>query len=1196
MSAAEVNVRPDLDLKIVGQIISALGVVHVFPTEPALASFLGNLLRGVPGCQSVRFCFRNLARPLGDAPGETCLQCARSLDPRAEAGAYACGLVLPGLVRSYPLETGTGFYGHFIVTVAPESGYEAYEPLIRNLGNAVALLLENRAQQAALQAANENLEQRMEERTAELRQSLATAERARRAMLGALEDRQKAEAARQEIELRYRALIESSPDTILVQRGEQIIYANPAALKMLGAASAAVLVGKPMLDRIHPDFHHRALARRKLLVEQGVAAPLAHQRFVRLDGTTVEVEAQVTPIVYDRQPAIQVIARDITERLQAEAALRVSEANLNRAQATAHLGSWSWNVVSDIVLWSAEMYRIYGVMPETFAHTLEGVTKLVHPDDLPQYTRANEAYLRGEVLARWEYRAIRPDGGVRVLEVVSSEVDRDTSGQPYRVSGTVQDITERKQVEAALAQSEKRFRTMFEEAPLGVALIDSLTGHICEVNPKFAEISGRSVAEMAALDWMSITHPDDVQADLDNMARLNAGEIPGFDMNKRYRRPDGSYVWIHMTIAPMVVADRTQPRHLCMIEDITERKRVEAALTKVRLHYQSLLETASDGVHVVSLEGELIEASASFYRMLGYPPEHPPHLNVADWDAQWTPEELKGLIASLIAHPQVFETRHRRQNGETFEVEVNTQGIEIDGQRFLYASARDITERKRTEEALRSSATYSRSLVEASLDALVAISSEGKITDVNDASVQAIGIPRAQLIGTDFSDYFTEPAQARAGYQQVFQEGFVRDYPLSLRHVSGRVTEVLYNAAIYRDAQGQVLGVCATARDITERHRAEEALKQSRRLLAETEKVGKVGGWEFAIESGQQTWTEEVYHIHELDHTHQPMVEMGISYYVPTSRPIIERAVQRAIEQGEPFDLDLEIITAKGNRRAVHTVGRADLEQRRIYGFFQDITERKRAEAEIRELNASLEQRVRERTVQLTRANQELEAFSYSVSHDLRAPLRGMDGFVRMLQEDYGPRLDAEGNRLIGVVSREAKRMGRLIDDLLAFSRMSREHLAPTPVDMTGLARACFESVTRALPGPGPRFELPPLPPALGDAAMLRQVFENLLGNAVKFSRHQPAPVIQVGFTQDGEETTYYVTDNGAGFDEHYAHKLFGVFQRLHSETEFEGTGVGLALVQRIIHRHGGQVWASGTPGAGATFYFTLPTAKETSL
>jgi light-regulated signal transduction histidine kinase (bacteriophytochrome) len=268
-------------------------------------------------------------------------------------------------------------------------------------------------------------------------------------------------------------------------------------------------------------------------------------------------------------------------------------------------------------------------------------------------------------------------------------------------------------------------------------------------------------------------------------------------------------------------------------------------------------------------------------------------------------------------------------------------------------------------------------------------------------------------------------------------------------------------------------------------------------------------------------------------------------------------------------------------------------ESRKVAILFNDITERKRTEVQIHQLNAELEQRVTERTSQLEAANKELEAFSYSVSHDLRAPLRGVDGYIRMLKEDCAGQLDSEGNRLLDVVSSEAKRMGQLIDDLLAFSRLGREHMDSTAIDMTGLARTAFESLTHTAPESAPRFEMESLPLAQGDQAMLRQVFANLIGNAFKFTRHQSAPVIEVGGRSGDGEMTYHVKDNGVGFDEKYGHKLFGVFQRLHSEEEFEGTGVGLALVQRVIHRHGGKVWAEGKLNQGATFYFTLPIRKE---
>jgi len=316
----------------------------------------------------------------------------------------------------------------------------------------------------------------------------------------------------------------------------------------------------------------------------------------------------------------------------------------------------------------------------------------------------------------------------------------------------------------------------------------------------------------------------------------------------------------------------------------------------------------------------------------------------------------------------------------------------------------------------------------------------------------------------------------------------------------------------------------------------------------------------------------------------------------PEDRARVDALYQQSIAQAGEWSLECRIRRQDGTTGWIWLRGKCfkneagQLES--VRGVIGDITERRVAEEEIRSLNASLEQRVRDRTEKLELAVKELDAFSYSVSHDLRAPLRAIDGFSRMVIEDYSAQLHEEARRKLGVIRSEAQRMSRLIDDLLTFSRLGRAQVNPEPINMQALAQETFAELQEL--GTNHRkiaFKVDPVPPAVGTQAMIRQVWTNLISNALKFTRGREVAQIEIGASADADgHTVYFIKDNGVGFDMRHAAKLFGVFQRLHSDKEFEGTGAGLALVQRIVNRHGGRVWAEAEQDKGATFFFTLPT------
>jgi PAS domain S-box-containing protein len=391
--------------------------------------------------------------------------------------------------------------------------------------------------------------------------------------------------------------------------------------------------------------------------------------------------------------------------------------------------------------------------------------------------------------------------------------------------------------------------------------------------------------------------------------------------------------------------------------------------------------------------------------------------------------------------------------------------------------------------------------------------------------------------------------------------------------------------------------------DITARKQVEEALRQSEtkfRSIVEQltegfsllDEEGRILEWNRAQEnitglkrdevSGQYFWDVEQ-RVLLPEHHH--------ARYVRQHRALVERGLKtgRSIFFQKP--IEAIILNTRGQKIHVQQISFPMRTEKgfRIGSLLRDVTRQKEAEAQLLRWSEELEQRVNERTIQLETANKELEAFSYSISHDLRAPLRAIDGFTRILSEEINSFASMENKRHLRVIRDNAQQMGRLIDDLLAFSRLGRQQINKTPLDTNEIIQQSLVILSSDIEGRHIQFDIPDLPVSWGDATLLKQVWVNLLSNAIKFTRQCSPAKIQLGFEQRDVDTIFLIRDNGVGFDIRYADKLFGVFQRLHRPEEYEGTGVGLAIVQRIVRRHGGDIWADSDLGKGATFYFRLP-------
>jgi len=510
-------------------------------------------------------------------------------------------------------------------------------------------------------------------------------------------------------------------------------------------------------------------------------------------------------------------------------------------------------------------------------------------------------------------------------------------------------------------------------------------------------------------------------------------------------------------------------------------------------------------------------------------------------------------------------------------------GMDISERKRVEQALKEASLAKQAEETLRLASRYNRSLIEASLDPLVTIDADGKITDVNAATERVTGYSRQELVGTDFSDYFTEPEKARAGYQQVFREGSVHDYSLEIRHRDGHHTPVLYNASVYRDAAGEIRGVFAAARDITELKRAQEALQTERQRLNEV--FDLLPACVVLLSPDHRVPFANRFFRERFGESHgRRCYEILFGRSEPRETcetfEVLKDNSPHCWEWTGPDGRNYEIL----DYPFTDTDGSSLILEMGV-----DITERKRLELELRRLNEELEQRVAARTAELAASNKELEAFAYSVSHDLRAPLRAIDGFGQALLEDYADRLDEEGRSHLQRTRAASQRMGQLIDGLLSLSRTTRSEIRRTYVDLSALAQMIAGELRKTNPARQVEWDIAPGLIVHADASLMRIMLQNLLENAWKFTSKHPRAKIAVGAVEQNGETVYFVRDDGAGFDMAYADKLFGAFSRLHAMAEFDGTGIGLATVQRIVHRHGGRVWAEGKVEQGATIYFTIP-------
>lgn len=634
---------------------------------------------------------------------------------------------------------------------------------------------------------------------------------------------------------------------------------------------------------------------------------------------------------------------------------------------------------------------------------------------------------------------------------------------------------------------------------------------------------------------------------------------------------------------------------ILLIFNIYSRRRVQKALHTSEEHFRRLSENAPDIIFRMSLStGRYEYVSPAAVEITGYAPaefyDNPMFIRKIihpDWRSYFE-EKWKKLLEGNL--PPTYEYQIIHKSGKVKWLHQRNMLITAENTPIaLEGIVTDITKRKEAEEAVWESERKHRNIFENAILGMFRTTPEGNFIDMNPALAHLFGYTSPDEMIVHVKDVkkqiYAKPEDRDTFEDLMKKNNRVEKFEVEFLNKMGNRIWVSINASAVFDSNGKIIAYEGTTEDITERKQAETALREKTEELdlyfTNSLDLLCIADTDGYFRRLNPEWEKTLgYTIEEL------VGQKFLDFVHPEDYDSTINAVASLTEQHSILGFENRYRCKDGSYRWIEW--RSYPMDKLIYAVARDITERKRAQDEINRMNEVLEQRVNERTAQLQAANQELESFAYSVSHDLRSPLRAIDGFSKVLMEEYQERLPQEALRYLDRISKGAQKMGRLIDDLLLLSRLTRSEMKMEHVDLSAIVFEIIQDLQIGHPDRSVKYDVQPAITVYGDKTLLRVMMQNLLENAWKFTIDQPQAHIEFGTQLIDHETVYFIRDNGAGFDMTYIDKLFNVFQRLHRDDEYPGTGIGLATVQRIIKRHGGRVWAEGNVDKGATFYFVL--------
>lgn len=1000
----------------------------------------------------------------------------------------------------------------------------------------------------------------------------------------------------------YERIISATPDPIcLIDKNYTYTLANQAFKDWL--SPQAELLGVTVADVVGADFFERVSRPRldgALAGETQCYAEWAHNpsraadEFISITyAPYYEADGTISGVIHS--------IRNITALKRTRDRLKQTAERLRLHVENSPLAVIEWDHHLRVCSWSDRAASLFGLSARA------AVGK--HFSELPLFPEDSLSYIHEymEGLREVQFsqrilltRNLSRDGSILFCEWYNS-VLLDQAGRPSSVLSLIQDVTERHATQAALRESEERWQLALQGGNAGI-WDWKLSTNETFLSARWKELLGYEDHELANSfeTWASLVHPEDFT---DAHAQLNAhlyGDAPNYAAEFRMRCKSGGYRWILSQGRAIFDAAGDPIRMVGSHTDISDRKQAEEALRRQEHYFRALTEHSSDVVVLLDTAGMLQYVSLSTTQTLGYLPHEVIGQSAASLiapdDAATVEQAIRQAATAFDGElsPIQCQVRHKDGSWRHFEA-IATSLIQDPVVKGIVVNCRDVSARKAAEQALQKSEALNRAIVEALPDLLMRIRHDGLCLDMQYPKNFPVVCDKNRHIGKKVQEVLNaEAAAARmAAIKQALDTGKIQIYDHQIVIEQHPCWEEVRVVPL---ADGEVL---ALIRDIDRRKRAEQEILDLNQQLAQQNQQ---------LEVLVEQRTSELITLMDALPDQIFVIEReasGISFVkdvrgkpvVRNDSPISEEEssadfllgcparegaqIQQVFEHGEIVRIEEAMETPKGT--AHFDTYKIPLKQPNgeVYAVIstaRDITEL-----------VQTRQALEAQSVQLEAANQELEAFSYSVSHDLRAPLRHINGFIRALRRQLSDQIEADPTaaHYLDVIDNSSHRMGLLIDGLLRFSQVGRQALQQSTVALDTLLVNTLNMLEISRDDPQ-RLQLiiHPLPTVTGDPVLLLQVFTNLVGNAVKFSRDRTPMRIEIGQNPEG---AIYIRDNGVGFEMAYADSLFRPFQRMHRADEFPGTGIGLAIVQRIIHRHGGQVWVQSGLDQGATFFFTLP-------